>query len=278
MTSPTPDPPFSFHALIVLVLSAIQTLSGVCITLIESYKTTIQTIKRVNKSHADYSFPVEPTEPVSSSSSHKSATPPPPELPVELEPDDLAQPGLTMLAEMITAEERFSSRLVMSNASMAVASFPTFVNRYVFSTPFPHRTHPRHVQLFLVLFASHIIFSKPWRDNHKNAEADDVPQWISRPHSLTAYTRRTSSHASTHYPIYPSRVTRLVIALCETIYLTDHFLTAHIMPILLGPDSHSTIADALDPVSDEICNIHLIVLLLDRILLALFPELAATLS
>jgi len=48
---------------------------------------------------------------------------------------------------------------------------------------------------------------------------------------------------------------------------------AHIMPLLLGPDPEGTFGAALDPLSDVACNVHLLVMILDRVLVALFPEL-----
>ena len=49
--------------------------------------------------------------------------------------------------------------------------------------------------------------------------------------------------------------------------------TAHLLPVLLGPNPSETISAALDPLGDAQCNTRLIVFVLDRILLALFPEL-----
>jgi len=47
-----------------------------------------------------------------------------------------------------------------------------------------------------------------------------------------------------------------------------------LLPILLGPDPSSTMSAALDPLSNAQCNHHLVIFLLDRILIGLFPELA----
>jgi len=47
------------------------------------------------------------------------------------------------------------------------------------------------------------------------------------------------------------------------------------MPLLLGPNPSQTIDTALEPLSDASDNRHLVVFLLDRVLLALFPELNA---
>ena len=44
---------------------------------------------------------------------------------------------------------------------------------------------------------------------------------------------------------------------------------------LLGPHSRSIVQHALDPLSNQQCNLHLVVVLLDRVLAVLFPELVA---
>ncbi|CAK5280126.1 unnamed protein product [Mycena citricolor] len=51
------------------------------------------------------------------------------------------------------------------------------------------------------------------------------------------------------------------------------WLESHVLPLLLGSDPSTTIATAIDPLSSQECNAHLIVLLLDCILGTLFPEL-----
>lgn len=46
--------------------------------------------------------------------------------------------------------------------------------------------------------------------------------------------------------------------------------------VILGPDSAAqrrTISDILDPLSSPECNVHLLILLFDAILLCIFPEL-----
>lgn len=49
---------------------------------------------------------------------------------------------------------------------------------------------------------------------------------------------------------------------------------AHLMPFLLGADSsQQTMNAAIDPLTSQTCNVHLTIILLDRVLVALFPEL-----
>ena len=49
---------------------------------------------------------------------------------------------------------------------------------------------------------------------------------------------------------------------------------AHLTPIVLGPDPSKTLGEALDPLSSATCNVHLVLMLLDCIVVTLFPELA----
>jgi len=47
---------------------------------------------------------------------------------------------------------------------------------------------------------------------------------------------------------------------------------AYIMPIILGSDPAATIDSAIDPLNDSVCNLHLAVIILDRILVGLFEH------
>lgn len=54
---------------------------------------------------------------------------------------------------------------------------------------------------------------------------------------------------------------------------TCPYSLAHLTPLFLGADPKHTLGAALDPLACRPCNVHLIVILLDRILVGLFPEL-----
>jgi hypothetical protein len=51
------------------------------------------------------------------------------------------------------------------------------------------------------------------------------------------------------------------------------YQTAPAAKILLGPDPTRTVQETIDPFSDQACNMHLLVFILDLVLLTLFPEL-----
>lgn len=55
--------------------------------------------------------------------------------------------------------------------------------------------------------------------------------------------------------------------------ILTHPATAHLAPIILGPDSNQTMNSAIDPLTSQPCNVHLAVVLIDRVLAGLFPEL-----
>ena len=153
---------FSFHTLIVLVLSALQSFSGVCLALIHSYKQALNTIKRVHQS------PPQPT------SSTPTATPPEPEvfstqtvsLPISasvtsltsssssvpvlstapssptishttsfqqsqshLDNDNYAQAPLAMISEISCSRDRFSSNIFFTTLSMIATSMIPFLDK-----------------------------------------------------------------------------------------------------------------------------------------------------
>jgi hypothetical protein len=152
---------FSFHTLIVLVLSALQSFSGVCLALIHSYKQALNTIKRVHQS---------PPQP---SSSTATATPPEPEvisavtvpLPISasatsltsssssapvlstapssptishttsfqqqshLDNENYAQAPLAMIFEISGSRDRFSSTVFFTTLSMIATSMTPFLDK-----------------------------------------------------------------------------------------------------------------------------------------------------
>ncbi|KAG6845942.1 hypothetical protein H0H87_010990 [Tephrocybe sp. NHM501043] len=97
--SPSPPPSaFSFHTLIVLVLSAIQAISGACLALIHAYKHTLSTIKRVNQRHPP---------------SHQN----------------YAAPPLTMLAEIFSLHDRTASSTLLTTARLVADFSSSFLDR-----------------------------------------------------------------------------------------------------------------------------------------------------
>ncbi|EKM83685.1 hypothetical protein AGABI1DRAFT_103816 [Agaricus bisporus var. burnettii JB137-S8] len=48
---------------------------------------------------------------------------------------------------------------------------------------------------------------------------------------------------------------------------------SHLTPFFLGNDTSTTLSAAIEPLTSQPCNVHLLVILLDRVLVGLFPEL-----
>jgi hypothetical protein len=151
---------FSFHALLVIFLSAIQSISGACLAFVHAYKQVYSTIKLVNKtppsakststmmsSPASHSSPPTPpplkytlSPPSTSANSSTSSLSLPPPLPsprlrsgsaLQSQPDYI-RPLLEMFAEILTTRDRFASSTIMGTLSMLSASLTPFFDRYFF--------------------------------------------------------------------------------------------------------------------------------------------------
>ncbi|KAG6861224.1 hypothetical protein C0995_002573 [Termitomyces sp. Mi166 len=107
LPQPQPSPPAStssssFHTIIVLVLSAIQAISGACLALIHAYKNTLVTIKRVNK-----------RSPPSASQRY-------------------ADPLLTLFSEIFTLQDRTASTTLLTTARIITDfSSSSFLDRFL---------------------------------------------------------------------------------------------------------------------------------------------------
>ncbi|KAH0590474.1 hypothetical protein H2248_000623 [Termitomyces sp. 'cryptogamus'] len=91
-------PPATSSTIIVLVLSAIQAISGACLALIHAYKSTLSTIKRVNKRNP-------------SPSQH------------------YAEPLLTTFAEVFTLQDRTASTTLLTTARIITDFSSSFLDR-----------------------------------------------------------------------------------------------------------------------------------------------------
>ncbi|KAG6866786.1 hypothetical protein C0991_008722 [Blastosporella zonata] len=109
-----PTPSSSFHTIIVLVLSAIQAISGACLSLIHAYKQTLSTIKRLNKRN-----PPSPPNTFSKNYAH---------------------PPLTMLSEIFTLQDRTTSTTLLTTARLIADFSSSFLDRCLFySPPYYHK-------------------------------------------------------------------------------------------------------------------------------------------
>ena len=212
--NPIQDPPstFSFHTLIVAVLSALQTFSTLCLTLIHHYKHTISTINLLQKQrHPD---------------------------------NDYAFPSLLLISEILSARSSFFLSLILTSFSMFLS---------LFSIPLFPNSPP-----ILPLLLPHILLST-----------------LSSPSFLLSTTRALKNSLFPNgYPGPPPPVPTPEQVSLQRDKLIHTICNYPKFPrFCFGPNSKSTVQQILDPLSDEDCNKRLVVFLLDRVLVTVFPEL-----
>jgi hypothetical protein len=147
--APPPEPPpssstsFSFHTLAVLILSAIQTISGACLALIQAYKQTLNTIKRVNKLQpkehvqpTDHIYPMSSPTASSSTASSSTASSSTTSAPPPLLPGNYASPPLAMIAEVFTFHDRLASTVLLTTTHIITTLSTSFLDRFVRTLPF----------------------------------------------------------------------------------------------------------------------------------------------
>ncbi|CAA7266642.1 unnamed protein product [Cyclocybe aegerita] len=274
--------PFSFHNIIVIVLSALQSFSGMCLAIIHAYKQAITTIKLVQQSPprspqpptlavpTPTHLPPELLAPAlaskpsqsrhtpslsnapsttstsslpSSFSTAASAVPVQPSYltsishSAELTDHNYPAPLLALLSEIICATDRFTATVLFTTLSMLAACFTSFLDKLL-----PH-------MLFNFLSPA-FVFN------------------ITRTGKRTLFPNGYPGPP----PIDPSPEEQAEIR-ARLLAWRGKAGLALVLPLLVGPDPSQTIAQALEPLSNAQCNRHLIVFLLDRILIGLFPEL-----
>ena len=276
---------FSFHIIIVFVLSALQSFSGVCLALIHAYKQALNTIKRVHQS------PPQPT------SSTPTATPPEPEpfstqtvpLPISASATSLtsssssvpvlstapssptishtglfrqyldsnyAQAPLAMISEISCSRDRFSSTIIFTTLSMIATSM----------TPFLDKLLPHLLSDFLSPALILNVTKTAKRTLFPNGYPAPPPVDPSPEEQAELRARLLAWRGKGGIGMFLSFHEKSTGHSCSQSGL--------LLPILLGPDPSTTLSAALDPLSSVQCNHHLVVFLLDRILIGLFPELA----
>ncbi|KDQ63855.1 hypothetical protein JAAARDRAFT_118968 [Jaapia argillacea MUCL 33604] len=254
-----PSQPLSLHVIAVFFLSAIQILSGFGIALIQTYKQAVQTIRVVNQSpprfppHAIETTPPElslsntNTSPISPSAS----LPPLPPQPISQDPSapNLASPSpmafaaapVTMISELFTMHDRFTSSTIMSNIEMVIA----------FASPFLDKLLP-------YMLYTHILSS---------AQITNVVRIGKRTLFPNGYPAPP--------PVDPSVEEQAIIRAQLEAKLLEKFPSL-LSSVLLGPTPvarSETIKTLLDPLSSAAANAHLFLFILDAIIITLFPEL-----
>ncbi|KAJ7169629.1 PXA domain-containing protein [Mycena filopes] len=261
--SSPPASSFSFHTLIVVLLSAIQALSGACLAMIHAYKQAVGTIKRVNqtprpqlvrrvsspfprpRSPASIPIPTSPMSPsisASSSVSSWAAAGPDISLPPipssDTAPNDYALPSLTLVSEIFTTSARMASSSITHTVSLLLMLFAPFLDRLL-----PYLlTQTLSPKLLLTIT--------------RNAKRTLFPNGYPAPP-----------------PIDPTPEEQAQMRASLLAYRgKSPWVESHILPLILGSDPNETLAAALDPLTSRECNVHLVMLLLDCIIGTLFPE------
>ncbi|PPQ67374.1 hypothetical protein CVT25_005953 [Psilocybe cyanescens] len=263
---PVPPSTSTSHTFIVIALSLLQSFSGMCLALIHTYKQAMSTIKLVQQTPprtpqpppAPFVPPApEPvirasslTSPLSTTSSISSNTftsafptitvsPAPPSL---SEQQSYADSPLILLSELISAQERYSSTITLTIMSMIAASMTPFLDKLL-----PHMLHNFLSPAFIL-------------NTTRTAKRTMFPNGYPGPQPSTPSPEEQAEWRA-----------RLVS-------WKGTGGVALLLPLLLGPDPSKTLEAALDPLSDLQCNLRLVVFLLDRILVGLFPELSGSQS
>ncbi|KDR85209.1 hypothetical protein GALMADRAFT_53222 [Galerina marginata CBS 339.88] len=249
---PTPTTSTS-HNFIVLVLSILQSFSGMCLALIHTYKQAMTTIKLVQQS--------PPRTPQPSFTAPPPILPPPPPEPI------IHAPSLTS-ARSTTSSTSSSYPSTLPNTAPGPA--PTLTT--------PTRTTTTHQQNYAsqpLTLLSEIVSS------HDRLSSTTTLTLISTvAASMTPFLDKLLPHMLYDF-LSPAFVLNTARTAKRTLFPNGY---PGPQPPIPSPEEQAEWraklvawrgkGTALDPLSDAQCNLHLVVFLLDRILVGLFPELA----
>ncbi|KAI0307599.1 PXA domain-containing protein [Multifurca ochricompacta] len=252
-----PDPPSrfntnsfafpSFHTIIVIFLSAVQTVSSTALSIIQIYKRTVNTIKDMPPASPSFrETPPTPRLPSPSDSvaSHSNNLGTPPHMPklASASPHNLARPLLLLVAELLSLRSRFSGTALLFLCDALISIFAPFLDRLL--PLFLYTSILTPVQVTgLVSTAKHALFP-----NGYSAQSPPDPTLDEQAVLRSELVRR----------------------LAQTV-------PGPLAPLLLGSTPamrEQTLNALLEPFDEQACNAHLFVLTFDLVLLALFPEMA----
>ncbi|KAJ4475185.1 PXA domain-containing protein [Lentinula edodes] len=270
---------FSTHTLLVFVLTLIQSISGVCLALVHAYRQLIVTMKEVNQHSGitETSLTTPPPEPPIPASHSPSVT-------VAIDPLLVTQTQTDHSA--LPLEPSISSSSVDPSSSGVPSSSSSEAN-YDTITDLPHDYATYIVVMLAEIFttnsryAGNTIMSTigmatsqgvagKWLDKF-------LPYLLTRTLSTNLMQTMTRTAKRTLFPNgYPAPppIDPTLEEQAETRRKLVEFLDDNALaPLLLGPSPSDTISMALQPLETRECNVHLFMLLLDRILGVLMPEL-----
>ncbi|KAH9043720.1 PXA domain-containing protein [Lactarius pseudohatsudake] len=271
----------SLHTIIVLFLSAVQSISSTALSVIHVYKQTVNTIKRVHNSPhtpaartAPYVSEDDVRPPASASPPETPSTPsfPTPSDSVvaslasqpinagtsssptrtttvsaapsshSASPPHLARPSLLLIGELLSLRSRFTGSALLFLCDALIGAFASFLDRLLPLLLYTSFLTPVQVT-GLVSAAKRALFPNGYP---AQSPPDPTPE-------EQAVLR-----------------SELVRRLAQTI-------PAPLVPLLLGPTPsvrELRLSALLDPFDEQACNAHLFMLIFDLLLLALFPEMA----
>ncbi|OCH96609.1 hypothetical protein OBBRIDRAFT_787175 [Obba rivulosa] len=308
---------FSFQSLAITILSFVQTVSGVCLTLLHTYKQTRDTIKRANEQHATQNAGDVGSRETGESTNEKGAP---------NDTHDAVLPGALMLSHTLDDPSATPAHLAASPAptrerlsrTISNTSTPSTIATATTTTSIPSLPHPAP------------------------ASSQPAPDYVHPPLALLlalltppppppargpAHTSRSTALALAHVLTLPLGLLVPLLARILPYLLYEHVLAPaplakivrsarralfpegwpappvedpspeeqvelrrevgsrllHAVPAPLGmllgptPDAREYAVDAaLAPFEHAACNAHLVMFMLDRVLLALFPEMGVS--
>ncbi|TCD67538.1 hypothetical protein EIP91_012292 [Steccherinum ochraceum] len=288
----------SFQSIAIFILSAVRSISGICLALIHAYRQALDTIKKVNESKSFLPRNASPlrADPAPSSSVDSSAQSSPllnPVLPGTLVPPTPMTPAVIPTAGM--THSRSTSRTSSSYSVPHVVQVPI-------PPPPPNYTQPA-LQLLSTLLTpppppptsppiQHSSSTSLALRHVLNMLTTLLSPFLSRLLPYLLYTHVFSPNTiatvvrSARRALFPEGwpapppvdpTPEEQAALRHT--LERRLQTAVPSPLahLLGPTPASvsyTISTALDTLASQPCNVHLLVFVLDLVLATVFPEMA----
>ncbi|KAG1874267.1 PXA domain-containing protein [Suillus tomentosus] len=253
---------FSFHSLLVFFLSAVQSISGMGLAFVQTYKQTLSTIKLVNHStrrtvnqrRASEPWRKARPAPISPMRNARSISPPLssyasaasstlsmhadiPQPNPQRSSSHYAREPLTMISELFTMYERFATSAVMHMLCMICAATTPLMDRLL-----------THLLYTRILCASSILF-------------------VLR---LSKHTLFPNGYPGPP-PIDPTPEEQIIIHQQLVRRLREQ-VPAFLAPVLLGSSPERTVEEMIRPLGDAACNAHLAVFIMDALLLSIFPE------
>jgi len=233
----------SKSSVVVVLLSAIQRLSGTCIALIHAYKQIVYMIPIVNQTQTRptrMALPsLEDDSPAptrSSTSSAASFGTSAPEIKYTTSYPDLTRGPLEMMSEVLCARERLATAALFNLVSLLCCGFQTFMNK-----------------LLCYLLYTHVLSASCMLHVVRASKRTLFPN---------GYPVRTVAEPTAEEQV--AIRTQLVQRLAEG-------LPRLARSVVLGDGAAGVVSGAVDVLSDEACNRHLAVFVLDALVLSLFP-------